>query len=72
MAYIARYVTASIWLSVCSAVYGVFMWVAVVFAPLEAESPWVWIAAQALTYLWILLVGVAPLFCVVWLDRKTR
>lgn len=69
MRYYGKYIVAMFWMAAWSAVYGVFMWTALLLAPVEAETLWGFVAEQAFTYAFLLVIGALPLFLLLKRDR---
>jgi hypothetical protein len=69
MLYYAKYLAVGIWLSFWSGAYAVFVWIALLYAPVQT-SPAMFVATVAVKYAFMLLVGFFPLLLLAWLQRR--
>lgn len=67
--YYAKYFCAALWLSLFAAIYGAFMWMAVLIASVEADHFWWFLGKQAFMYAFLLVLGALPLFLLLKRDR---
>jgi hypothetical protein len=55
------YLLSIAWLILCAMSYGVFLWMAILLAPMGEQPGWLFVTGVAGQYLFILVMGVGPL-----------